>query len=252
MNTVQSADKTVIAFNRSGAGPALVLVVGAFCDRSSTKTLAAGLGSVFTVYEYDRRGRGDSGEASPYAIEREVDDLGAVIGAAGGTAFAFGHSSGGALVLEAAASGVPIRGLAVYEPPYTDGPTYEFADKLAEMAAAGRESDAAGAFLELMGTPATALEQMKAGPYWQHMTSYAHTLAYEVRLCNDGRVPLDRLAKVSAPSLAMAGGASPAWAQEGARTIAAAVPNGQARVLEGQGHGAADDVIIPVLTEFFA
>jgi pimeloyl-ACP methyl ester carboxylesterase len=97
VNTVQSADKTVIAFNRSGAGPALVLVVGAFCDRSSTKTLAAGLGSAFTVYEYDRRGRGDSGEAGPYAIEREVDDLAAVIGAAGGTAFAFGHSSGGAL-----------------------------------------------------------------------------------------------------------------------------------------------------------
>ena len=252
MDTVQSSDKTTIAFDCSGVGPALVLVVGAFCDRSSTKTLAAGLGSTFTVYEYDRRGRGDSGEAGPYSVEREVDDLAAVIGAAGGSAFAFGHSSGGALVLEAAASGVPIRELAVYEPPYTEGPTYEFADRLAEMAAAGRESDAAGAFLELMGTPAAVLEQMKAGPYWEHMASYAHTLAYEVRLCNDGSVPVDRLAKISAPTLVMAGGASPAWARGGARTIAAAVPNGQARVLEGQGHGAADDMIIPVLTEFFA
>jgi pimeloyl-ACP methyl ester carboxylesterase len=123
---------------------------------------------------------------------------------------------------------------------------------LAEMAAAGRESDAAEAFLTLMGTPAAVLDQMKAGPYWQHMTAYAHTLAYEVRLCNDGRVPLDRLAKISAPALALAGGASPAWAQEGARAIAAAVPNGRARVLEGQAHGAADEVIIPVLAEFFA
>lgn len=252
MDTVQSADKTTIAFDRSGAGPALVLIVGAFCDRSSTKTLAAGLGSAFTVYEYDRRGRGDSGEAGPYAVQREVEDLAAVIGAAGGPAFAFGHSSGGALVLEAAASGVPIHRLAVYEPPYTDGPTYEFAGKLAGLAAAGRESEAAEAFLALMGTPAGVLEQMKAGPYWAHMASYAHTLAYEIRLCNDGRVPLGRLAEISAPTLAMAGGASPAWALEGARAIAAAVPSGQARVLEGQGHGAADDVIIPVLTEFFA
>ena len=188
----------------------------------------------------------------PGRVVLDAPQLAAVIGAAGGPAFAFGHSSGGALVLEAAASGVPIRGLAVYEPPYTEGPTYAFADRLAEMAAADRESDAAEAFLELMGTPAAALEQMKAGPYWQHMTPYAHTLAYEVRLCNDGRVPVDRLAKISAPTLALAGGASPAWAHEGARAIAAAVPGGQARVLEGQGHGAADDVIIPVLTEFFA
>jgi alpha-beta hydrolase superfamily lysophospholipase len=184
---------------------------------------------VFTVYEYDRRGRGDSGEADPYAVEREVEDLAAVIGAAGGPAFAFGHSSGGALVLEAAASGVPVRGLAVYEPPYIEGPTYEFADQLAELAAAGRDSDVAAAFLTLMGTPAAVLEQMKAGPYWQHMTAYSHTLAYEVRLCHDGRIPLDRLAKISAPALALAGGASPAWAQEGARAIAASVQHDPAR-----------------------
>jgi pimeloyl-ACP methyl ester carboxylesterase len=95
MDTVQSADKTVIAFDCSGAGPALVLVVGAFCDRSSTKTLAGGLGSAFTVYECDRRGRGDSGEASPYSVEREVDDIAAVIGAGDGPVFAFGLSSGG-------------------------------------------------------------------------------------------------------------------------------------------------------------
>jgi pimeloyl-ACP methyl ester carboxylesterase len=120
------------------------------------------------------------------------------------------------------------------------------------MAVAGADSDAAEVFLALMGTPAGVLEQMKAGPYWQHMTAYAHTLAYEVRLCNDGRVPQDRMAKISAPTLAMAGGASPAWAQEVAHAIAAAVPGGQARVLEGQGHGAADDVIIRMLTEFFA
>jgi pimeloyl-ACP methyl ester carboxylesterase len=251
MDTVQSADGTTIAFDRTGTGPALVLVVGAFCDRSATKSLASGLGPAFTAYEYDRRGRGDSGEAGPYSIQREVEDLAAVIDAAGGSAFAFGHSSGGALVLEAAARGVPIRRLAVYEPPYTDGPSTEFAARLAELAATGRGSDAAEAFLGLMGTPAGVLQQMKAGPYWAHMEAFAPTLAYDVRLCNDGTAPVDRLAKISAPTLALTGGASPAWAQAGAHTIAAAVPGGQALVLDGQGHGVADDVLIPVLTEFF-
>ncbi|TMD91002.1 MAG: alpha/beta hydrolase [Chloroflexi bacterium] len=251
MNKLRSADGTQIAFDRSGAGPALVLVVGAFSDRSSTKKLALGLGSNFTIYEYDRRGRGDSDEVGPYSIEREAEDLAAVIEAAGGSAYAFGHSSGGALVLEAAATGVPIRGLTVYEPPYTKGPSQAVASRLAEMAEAGRNSEAVEAFLALMGTPGGVVEQMKAGPYWGHMESFAHTLAYEVTLCNGGSVPAERLAKISAPTLALAGGSSPAWAGEAAKAIAAAVPNGHARVLDGQGHGVADDVLIPVLKEFF-
>ena len=251
MDKVQSADGTTIAFDRSGAGPALILVVGAFSDRSSTETLASALAANFTVYEYDRRGRGDSGDAAPYSIEREVDDLAAVVTAAGGSAFVFGHSSGGALALEAAASGVPIRGVAVYEPPYTPGPTAEFAAQLAEMAAAGRTSDAAAAFLGLMGTPPAVVEQMKAGPHWEHMAAFAPSLAHEVWLCNDGSVPADRLTKISAPTLVLAGGASPAWAQEVGSTVAGAVPNGRLRVLEGQSHGVADEVLVPVLREFF-
>lgn len=251
MEHVQSADGTSIVFEYSGTGPALVLVVGAFNDRSSTRALASGLASVFTVYAYDRRGRGDSGDTQPYAIEREVEDLAAVIEAAGGQAFVFGHSSGAALALEAAARGIPIRRLAVYEPPYREGPTDEFAAQLAKLAADGRASDAAEAFLRLLGTPDAILEQMKSAPYWGHMTSFAHTLAYEVWLCNNGSVPADRLAKISVPTLALAGGESPAWAQEGARAIVAAVPRGRARVLEGQSHGVADDVLIPILTAFF-
>jgi pimeloyl-ACP methyl ester carboxylesterase len=252
MERAHSVDGTSIAFDRTGAGPALILVVGAFSDRSSTRKLASGLGSSFTIYEYDRRGRGDSGEAGPYSIQREVEDLAAVIQAAGGTAYAFGHSSGGALVLEAAAAGVPIRALAVHEPPYTEGPTREFAARLAAMATDGRKSDAVEAFLALMGTPAAALEQMKAAPQWGYMESFAGTLAYEVGLCNGGAVPVERLARISAPTLALAGGASPAWARAAAEAIAAAAPNSQARVLEGQGHRVADEVLIPVLTDFFA
>jgi pimeloyl-ACP methyl ester carboxylesterase len=252
MDKVQSADGTQVEFDRTGTGPALVLVVGAFNDRSSTKSLAARLASTFTVYEYDRRGRGDSGNTEPYAVAREVEDLGAVIAAAGGSAYAFGHSSGGALVLEAAAGGVPITRLAVYEPPYTEGPSSAFAAELAELAAAGQSSAATEAFLRLMGTPSEVLAQMKAGPYWAHMTAFAPTLAYEVWLCNDGSVPADRLASISAPTLALTGGASPAWAGDAVRAIAAAIPNGRFRVLEGQGHGVADEVIVPVLSEFFS
>jgi pimeloyl-ACP methyl ester carboxylesterase len=251
MNRVQSADGTVIAFDHSGQGPAMILVVGAFSDRSSTKSLASRLGSQFTVYEYDRRGRGESGDTAAYSIDREVDDLAAVAEAAGGSAFVFGHSSGGALALEAAARGVPVRKLAVHEPPYTKGPTTEVADELAELVASGRREEAVERFLKLQGMPTAAIDQMKAAPHWDHMQSFANTLPYEVRLCNGGLVPTDRLANINVATLALAGGASPSWARDAARAIAEAVPEGRHRVLEGQGHGVADDVLVPVLTEFF-
>jgi pimeloyl-ACP methyl ester carboxylesterase len=160
-----------------------------------------------------------------------------VIEAAGGSAFVFGHSSGAALALEAAASGVPIRELAVYEPPYTEGPSSEFAARLAEMVAAGRNSDAAEAFVGLTGVPSMVLEKMKAGPNWERMASFAPTLVYEIGLCNEGVVPNERIAMIRTPTLVLAGGASPACAVDGAHAIAAAVPQGQARVLEGQSHG---------------
>ena len=251
MQTVESADGTKIAFDRSGEGLPLILIVGAFSDRSSTKSLATGLAPAFTLYEYDRRGRGDSGDTPPYAIEHEVDDLAALVIAAGGSASVFGHSSGGALALEAAAAGVPIDKLAVYEPPYTEGPTAEVAAQLSELVTKGRTAEATQRFLALMGTTPETIDQMKAGPYWTHMESYAPTLPYEVTLCNGGVVPIDRLSKITAPTLVLAGGASPAWASESTRAVASSIPGSEQRVLEGQGHGAADDILTPVLTEFF-
>jgi pimeloyl-ACP methyl ester carboxylesterase len=252
METVRSADGTEIAFDRSGEGPPLVLVGGAFQDRSSMKTLGIGLQDAFTVHEYDRRGRGDSGNTPPFAVQREVEDLAAVIEAAGEPAFVFGQSSGGALALEAAAVGVPIRALVVNEPPFTDGPTTEFAEQLEKLVEGGRPTEAVVAFLELLGTPPTVVAGMRAAPHWPRMEAFAPTLSYEVRLCNNGLVPADRLAAVSAATLALAGGASPPWAHQAARAIADAIPAGQARVLEGQSHSVADDVLIPVLREFFA
>ena len=153
MDRTYSADGTTIAFDRSGQGPALILVMGAFCDRSSTTSLASALASRFTVYEYDRRGRGDSGDTAPYSTRREVEDLSAIVDAAGGSAYAFGHSSGAAVALEAAASGVALLGVAAYEPPYTPGPSSQFADRLEALASSGREGDAAEAFIALTGTP---------------------------------------------------------------------------------------------------
>lgn len=248
---VRSADGTDIALHRSGAGPPLVLVGGAFQDRSSMKTVATGLRDAFTVYEYDRRGRGDSGNTPPYAVEREVEDLAAVIEAAGDVAFVFGQSSGGALALEAAAGGVPIRALVVNEPPYTDGPSRDFAEHLEELVEDDQPAEATAAFLELIGTPPTAIAEMKAGPSWAHMQAFAPTLSHEIRLCNDGELPADRLAEVSASTLALAGETSPAWAHKGARAIADQVPTGAAQVLAGQGHIVADDVLISVLKAFF-
>jgi pimeloyl-ACP methyl ester carboxylesterase len=250
MQRVRSTDGTMIAVDRSGQGPALVLITGAFTDRSSTKPLASGLAERYTVYEFDRRGRGDSDQGGPYAIEREVEDLAAVIDAAGGSAYGFGHSSGGALALEAAACGVPLRAVVVYEPPFTSGPNDDLADELDELAAAGRKGEASERFLALF-TPQPAIDQMKTGPYWAHMTAYASTLSHEVRLSNNGTVPADRLAKITVPVLALAGAGSPAWAREVANTIANAIPHGRSRVLADQTHGVADAVLIRVLQEVF-
>jgi pimeloyl-ACP methyl ester carboxylesterase len=255
MDAVRSADGTTIAFESSGHGPALVLVTGAFCDRTSPAGLAAALGPDFTVYSYDRRGRGDSGDQPPYAIAREVEDLAAVVAAAGGggPVSVFGHSSGAALALEAAASGVPMTALAVYEPPYAgDGPSAAFAAELGALVTGGQRGAAAAAFLQLTGVPAQAVAGMRSSPYWPRMEALAHTLPYDITLCNGGAVPADRLAGLQVPVLALAGGESGDWARKAAAEIAAVTAGGRDQVLDGQGHVAADEVLAPVLTGFYA
>jgi pimeloyl-ACP methyl ester carboxylesterase len=254
MEKVQSADGTVIAFERCGEGPALVLVTGAFNDRTSSRDLAGLLGSQFTVYAFDRRGRGDSDPGGPYAIEREVEDLAAVLDAAalraaGAPAAVYGHSSGACLAAEAAAHDVPMRALAVYEPPYGTGASSEFAAELTALAEAGQTSEAAERFLGITGVPPQALEQMKQAPYWPRMTSFAGTLPYDVTLASRP-VPAG-LSGVGFPVLALAGGASADWAAAAATAIASAAPAASSRVLPDQTHAVAHDVLVPVLTEFF-
>jgi pimeloyl-ACP methyl ester carboxylesterase len=248
MKTVRSSDGTAIAYDCSGDGPPLVIVAGAFGDRTSKRGLTAILRSEYTVYEYDRRGRGDSGGTSAATAAQEVDDLSAVLAVAV-DAVVFGDSSGGALAIEAAAAGTPMRGLAVYEVPYTEGPTLEVADRLDDLVAAGRPDEAVTVFLRLMGTPPEAIAQMRTGPYWSRLENFAGTLSADVRLCNDGVVPTERLKSIETPLLALAGGAGP-WAGGAAEAIAFAAPRGTLRILEAQGHAVADAALAAALAEF--
>jgi pimeloyl-ACP methyl ester carboxylesterase len=184
MELIESADGTRIALDRSGSGPPLVIVLGAFCDRSTSKPLAALLASNYTVYEYDRRGRGDSGGGLPCPIEGEVQDLATVVAAAGQPPFVYGHSSGGVLALEAAARGVEMRSLAVYEPPYTgdNHPGPEFGRHLDELVAAGHRDQAAEQWLAMAGTPPSIIESIKRGPGDRKSTTlnYIHSEIYRV------------------------------------------------------------------------
>jgi pimeloyl-ACP methyl ester carboxylesterase len=253
MEHVTSADGCAIAVERSGEGPPVVFVNGAFSTRASGALLAALLGDEFAVYRYDRRGRGDSGDAAEYAVEREVEDLDAVIAAAGGHAFVFGHSSGAALTLETAAAGAGVLGLLVHEPPYVPGPgtSRETADEFATMVAAGRRDEVADQFLRNTGMPEEIVKQAKAGPGWPAMVGLAHTLPYDVRMCNVGVVPVERLTRISCPVLATAGSLSPSWALEVAQSVADAVSDGEWRVLDGQAHNVAPDVLASLMRERF-
>jgi pimeloyl-ACP methyl ester carboxylesterase len=257
MDTVRSGDGTKIAFERTGSGPALVLVVGAFCDRQTTRSLTKLIAPDFTVYEYDRRGRGASGDTPPYAIEREIEDLAAVAAATGSTPFVFGHSSGAVIALEAAARGVPMAKVVAYEPPYIvddsrPRPGTDLAARLDALVSAGRRGEAAKLFLnEAVGVPPEVVAMIEGSPDWPSMTAIAHTLSYDVTACDNNRMPSERLARIRVPTLVLGGGNSPEWFQNTVRAVAETIPEARLRSLDGQDHGAADDVLAPVLVEFF-
>jgi hypothetical protein len=257
MNKVISADGTSIAYDRLGDGPAVVLVCGGSVDRMSNAPLAALLAQNFTFYNYDRRGRGDSGDAEVYAIEREFEDLDAVIAEAGGSAYLYGTSSGAALALLATAAGRSVSRLALWEPPYiVEGsrprPPANTASIYREFVAAGRRGDAAEYFMaEVVGLPPEFVKMAKESPWWPAQEKIAHTLAYDATVMGDYSIPAESIAAVSVPTLVLDGGAGEEWMQLTARTVADLLPDGQHGTLAGQQHNVDPAVIAPALKEFF-
>lgn len=251
MGTVTSKDGTRIAFDQSGEGPAIILVVGAFNDRATGAPLARFLERHFTVFNYDRRGRGESGDTGPYAIEREIEDLDALIAQAGGSACVFGYSSGATLALRAAAHGLAISHLALYEPPPTGAKAGQLAPQLTELIAAGRRGDAVEFFqTEAVGIPAAIVAQMRNAPFRPALEKMAHTLVYESIILRS--LPTGLIASIRVPTLVIDGEESPEVIRHAAQSLAEAVPEGRYRTLKGQGHDIVPAVVGPVLEEFFA
>jgi pimeloyl-ACP methyl ester carboxylesterase len=251
-----SRDGTPLAHRRTGQGPVVVLVSGAMSTGATLAPLAAALSDRFSAVVYDRRGRGGSGDTTPYSVEREVEDLAAVIDAVGGEAALFGVSSGGALALRAAASGLPVRQVAVYEPPFALDEAAlraraEYTRNLTGALEQGRRGDAVELFLRLTGLAPAMIANARQSPMWAGMEALAPTLRYDDAAMGDGRVPRDLLASVTVPVLAAAGGASPDWMREAARQVAEAAPQGTFRVLQGQTHAVEPEVLAPVLAEFY-
>jgi len=261
MEKVYSKDGTIIAFDRKGHGPMVILVDGALQYRAFDQgmaELADLLAQHFTVIHYDRRGRGDSTDAQTYELEREIEDIEALIDEAGGSAFLYGISSGAALALEAAiALGGKVKKLAIYEAPYNDDKNArkgwkEYRQKLKELVLADRKGDAVGLFMMLVGMPPEQLEEMHQHPMWPLWDAVGLTLAYDAAaMGEDGSIPTKRAARVIMPTLVMDGRDSFPFMHSTALALAETIPNAQHRTLEDQTHEVDSKVLAPVLIEFF-
>lgn len=261
--TAVSKDGTAISFERAGTGPAMVLVGGGLTDRSENTPLVPALAEHFTVVNYDRRGRGASGDAASYDVGREVEDIDTLIAATGGTAHLYGVSSGGALALEAAAAGSAVGRVAVYEVPYNVAPDWPLAwtaytDELDRALAAGDKGAALAAFLRVTGTPDEDITGMRTAPFWPDLEATAHTLQYDAACLGTGQPPIDRLTSIRQPVLVLTGDQRPPdaarWVlalDEAGDAIAAAIPRAERETLAGQGHVADPDVVATRLAEFF-
>jgi pimeloyl-ACP methyl ester carboxylesterase len=267
MKTTTSRDGTRLAYEALGSGPPLVLVDGAFCRRTfgPMPDLAKLLAARFTVFHYDRRGRGESGDTPPHAVEREVEDLEAIVAAAGGSPFLYGISSGAALSIRGVASGLAVKKLAVYEPPFALDGTHtpspaDFREQIAAMLAAGKRDDAVKLFMKVVGAPSFAIFFMRLLPgVWPKLRAVAHTLPYDFAVLGDtqsgGPLPAElreKLASITIPTLALAGGKSPEWMHHASKKVVETVALGSFRVVPGQDHNVSARAMAPVLTDFFS
>jgi pimeloyl-ACP methyl ester carboxylesterase len=264
METVTSKDGSRIAYDRLGSGPAVILVAGALGYRKFKKMeeLAKLLAGSCTVINYDRRGRGDSTEVKPFALEREIEDIAALIEAAGGSASLWGWSSGGALALRAAGRGIGVERVSVYEVPFivtpaAERPTPDYGERLDELVAAGDRSAAVRHFMRnAIGVPAPFVALMRLTPMWKDLKATAHTLPYDWAALGKHRMygaPLDpqEWASVTVPTLVAYGAKSAPVLQQGSRALAEVLPNAELRELEGVGHNVKMGALAPVLVEFF-
>ncbi|GFH36762.1 alpha/beta fold hydrolase [Streptomyces pacificus] len=263
-STTVSGDGTEIAFERSGSGPAVILVSSALADRSDAAKLAGLLSQHFTVINYDRRGRGASGDGADYAVGREVEDIAALIGEAEGPVSVFGSSSGAVLALRAAAAGLEIRRLALYEPPFVVdddgfGPPPGFARRIDELIAQDRRGDAVRYFMtRAQAMPWFVAASMRFVPgVWPNLKALAHTLPYDIAVMGDTQqgkpLEADVWSAVKARTLVLTGGKSAAGFQRAARALAGVLPDGGHRTLDGLNHGAvvmAPGKLAPGLVDF--
>ena len=258
--TVSSADGTTIAYEVLGSGPPLVTVCGATCDRALMRPTARALGGSFTTVDYDRRGRGDSGDTHPYAVDREIEDLAALVDAVGGHASLYGHSSGAALVLRAVAGGLPVDGFVLHDPPFApDDPAFRdgnrtFAAEVLDLLAAGQRDEAVDRWCRGTGMPGGVVDAMRSTPRWADLVALAPTLAYDIAVLGSaetgGVVPEDVARRAAAPGVVLVGDESPPFMAEVGRRLAELLPAGRFRVLRGHGHVVPPEVLAPLVAEF--
>ena len=260
MKHITSKDGTTIAYDQLGQGPALVIVGGILGDRSQQAGLAQLLAEHFTVYNFDRRGRGESGDTPPYAVEREVEDIAAILDAAGGSAFVYGTSGCAALSLEAAARGLSpkMKKLALWEPPYIVDNSrppvpQDYKEQLIQMLREGRRGDMVEFFFtKAVNMPVEFVASMRQAPFWAALEAFAPTLINEATLMGNGDflLPKERIAKATVETLVIDGGTTP-WLSHTAQVVAETLPHAHRHTIAGQPHNVADEAMAPVLMEFF-
>ena len=255
---VTSKDGTKIAYETTGHGQVVILVLGALNSRKSGASLAKLLSRRFTVVSYDRRGRGDSTDTAPYSSQREIEDLASLMGALGGPVFLYGHSSGGALALQATLGLTKqVSKLAVYEVPYAldndaRKAASEYYSALKRLLRAGRNGDAVALFIRLVGVSDKQLQAIRRMPMWGGLEKLAPTLAYDSQVLGEGHpLPTAQLSRVAIPTLVMHGGAGAPSMRGAAQAVSEAIPKAQLRTLAGQTHGVRPKALAPVLEEFF-